>query len=153
MARRPPVRARVLADRRLVEPEAVVLDGEERLELEFGVAGEDRHPHRVHVAQEDDPAEPERACRPLWAAADRESSPAGLPAREQRVNAPPPAGLLDGSTAALAVSGRARRKPSYLSGFVPAIQMMTRENLPSASTSKKLQLCMSFFVPSTSSPM
>ena len=55
--------------------------------------------------------------------------------------------------AALAVSGRARRKPSYLSGFVPAIQMMTRENLPSASTSKKLQLCMSFFVPSTSSPM
>ena len=64
-----------------------------------------------------------------------------------------PRRVLDGSTAALAVSGRARRKPSYLSGFVPAIQMMTRENLPSASTSKKLQLCMSFFVPSTSSPM
>jgi hypothetical protein len=44
-------------------------------------------------------------------------------------------------------------EPAYFSGFVPAIQMMTRENLPSASTSKKLQLCMSFFVPSASSPM
>jgi hypothetical protein len=42
---------------------------------------------------------------------------------------------------------------SYLSGFVPAIQMMTRVNWPSALTSKKLQLCMSFFVPSFSSPM
>jgi hypothetical protein len=41
----------------------------------------------------------------------------------------------------------------YFSGFFPAIQMMTRVNLPSPSTSKKLQLCMSFFVPSLSSPM
>jgi hypothetical protein len=51
---------------------------------------------------------------------------------------------------ALAACGR---RLVYFSGFVPAIQMMTRENLPSASTSKKLQLCMSFFVPSASSPM
>ena len=36
----------------------------------------------------------------------------------------------------------------YFSGFVPAIQMITRLNFPSASMSKKLQLCMSFFVPS-----
>jgi pimeloyl-ACP methyl ester carboxylesterase len=42
---------------------------------------------------------------------------------------------------------------AYFSGFVPAIQMITRLNFPSASMSKKLQLCMSFFVPSTSSPM
>ena len=41
----------------------------------------------------------------------------------------------------------------YLSGFVPAIQMITRLNSPSAFTSKKLQLCMSFFDPSESSPM
>ena len=41
----------------------------------------------------------------------------------------------------------------YLSGFVPAIQMITRLNFPSASKSKKLQLCMSFFEPSFSSPM
>ena len=41
-----------------------------------------------------------------------------------------------------------RRSASYFSGFVPAIQMITRLNFPSASTSKKLQLCMSFFVPS-----
>ena len=41
----------------------------------------------------------------------------------------------------------------YFSGFVPAIQMITRLNFPSASMSKKLQLCMSFFVPSLSSPM
>ena len=50
---------------------------------------------------------------------------------------------------ALAADVRGR----YLSGFVPAIQMITRLNFPSASMSKKLQLCMSFFVPSTSSPM
>ena len=42
---------------------------------------------------------------------------------------------------------------SYLSGFVPAIQMMTRVNSPAALMSKKLQLCMSFVVPSVSSPM
>ena len=40
------------------------------------------------------------------------------------------------------------RLTGYFSGFVPAIQMMTRLNFPSASMSKKLQLCMSFFVPS-----
>ena len=39
------------------------------------------------------------------------------------------------------------------SGFVPAIQMITRLNFPSASKSKKLQLCMSFCEPSFSSPM
>ena len=58
---------------------------------------------------------------------------------------------------ALVLAGRAasssRPASGYFSGLVPAIQMMTRENFPSASTSKKLQLCMSFFVPSTSSPM
>ena len=48
---------------------------------------------------------------------------------------------------------RARRLSLYFSGFVPAIQMITRLNFPSASMSKKLQLCMSFFVPSFSSPM
>ena len=31
--------------------------------------------------------------------------------------------------------------------------MMTRENFPSSLKSKKLQLCMSFLVPSLSSPM
>ena len=49
--------------------------------------------------------------------------------------------------------GRPGEPPPYFSGFVPAIQMMTRVNCPSASMSKKLQLCMSFFVPSESSPM
>ena len=48
--------------------------------------------------------------------------------------------------------GRLGEAPPYLSGLVPAIQMITRVNSPSALTSKKLQLCMSFFVPSTSSP-
>ena len=46
----------------------------------------------------------------------------------------------------------ARAPASYLSGFAPAIQMITRVKRPSGPTSKKLQLCMSFFVPSTSSP-
>ena len=41
----------------------------------------------------------------------------------------------------------------YLSGFAPAIQMMTRVNFPSGPTSKKLQLCISFLAPSRSSPM
>jgi len=49
--------------------------------------------------------------------------------------------------------GRPGEPPLYFSGFVPAIQMMTRVNCPSGLMSKKLQLCMSFFVPSTSSPM
>ena len=49
--------------------------------------------------------------------------------------------------------GRLGEPPPYFSGFVPAIQMMTRVNWPSALMSKKLQLCMSFFVPSESSPM
>ena len=49
--------------------------------------------------------------------------------------------------------GRLREPPPYFSGFVPAIQMMTLVNRPSALMSKKLQLCMSFFVPSESSPM
>ena len=43
-------------------------------------------------------------------------------------------------------------RPRYLSGLVPAIQMITRLKRPSASKSKKLQLCMSFTVPSFSSP-
>ena len=46
-----------------------------------------------------------------------------------------------------------RLLPVYLSGLVPAIQMMTRVNFPSASKEKKLQLCMSFFEPSFNSPM
>ena len=46
---------------------------------------------------------------------------------------------------------RASRR--YFSGFVPAIQMITRLNFPSASKSNKLQLCMSFFEPSFSSPI
>ena len=58
--------------------------------------------------------------------------------------------------AALAWEQRAaaRRRPAerHCSGFVPAIQMITRVNFPSASKSKKLQLCMSFFEPSLSSP-
>ena len=41
---------------------------------------------------------------------------------------------------------RTAADPRYFSGFVPAIQMITRLNFPSASMSKKLQLCMSFFV-------
>jgi hypothetical protein len=45
------------------------------------------------------------------------------------------------------------RLRGYFSGFVPAIQMITLLNRPSASMSKKLQLCMSFFVPSRSSPI
>src|SRR5205823_13710807 len=49
--------------------------------------------------------------------------------------------------------GRLGEPPPYFSGFVPAIQMMTRANWPLPSMSKKLQLCMSFFVPSVSSPM
>ena len=51
-----------------------------------------------------------------------------------------------------ALAGASATAP-YFSGFVPAIQMITRLNFPSASMSKKLQLCMSFFVPSSSSPM
>ena len=45
--------------------------------------------------------------------------------------------------------------PSRLSGsgFVPAIQMITRLNFPAASKSKKLQLCMSLLEPSFSSPI
>ena len=46
-----------------------------------------------------------------------------------------------------------RSAPRYFSGFVPAIQMMTRLNLPASSKSKKLQLCMSFLEPSFSSPI
>ncbi len=40
----------------------------------------------------------------------------------------------------------------YCSGFVPAIQMITRVNFPSSLKVKKLQLCMSFLEPSLSSP-
>ena len=46
-----------------------------------------------------------------------------------------------------------RPSPAHFRGFVPAIQMITRLNFPSPSNAKKLQLCMSFFVPSFSSPM
>ena len=42
---------------------------------------------------------------------------------------------------------------AYFSGFEPAIQMITRLNFPRSSNVKKLQLCMSFSVPSRSSPM
>ena len=38
------------------------------------------------------------------------------------------------------------RVETQLSGFVPSIQMITRVNLPSEPTSKKLQLCI-FVVP------
>jgi hypothetical protein len=48
------------------------------------------------------------------------------------------------------VSGAALR---LLERFVPAIQMIIRLNLASESTSKKLQLGMSLFVLSSSSPM
>ena len=46
-----------------------------------------------------------------------------------------------------------RSAPRYFSGFVPAIQMMTRLNLPASSKSKKLQLCISLLEPSFSSPI
>src|SRR3954465_4696933 len=41
---------------------------------------------------------------------------------------------------------------SQCSGFVPAIQMIRRVDFPAASQAKKLELCMSFFEPSSSSP-
>ena len=73
---------------------------------------------------------------------------------------PPSAAGLNGESGAAPPAGRPAGavrgtggRALYLSGFVPAIQMITRLNRPLASTSKKLQLCISFFVPSTSSPM
>ena len=59
----------------------------------------------------------------------------------------------DAHAASARAGPRRRRSARYLRGLVPAIQMIMRVILPSAPTSKKLQLCMSLRLPSVSSPM